>query len=837
MDMRSALALFSLAMVAQPLAAQATPRISLVQPAGGKAGTAVQVTVTGQDLDGAEGLLFSFPGAKVETLGAVKVTEEPAKKPVKKAPDLKAAQTFRVELPPDAPLGIQDVRVVSKTGVSNSKAFVVGDVAEVLEKESNDDVPVANKVPLNVTVSGVIDKAIDVDYFQFTGTKGQRVVASCLTTGIESRLQAGIEIYTAAGKRLAANRNYQNNDAVTDAVLPADGEYYVRLFSFTHTQGGPDYNYRLTIGTMPWIDAVIPAAVEPGKETKVEVLGRNLPGGVLDSKHTLEGRPLERATISGKAPDDPKAIQRLATSRLALPAMSALDGFDLRLPSPNGSSNPYFLALAKGGAAVEAEPNDAAEKATAVSIPAQASGRIDHSGDVDWFRFAAKKDLPLMIELFADRLNPSVLGPAVDLKYVVVSPSGKTITTQDETADIMAQQFFTRSEDPARYRLVPTEAGEYRVGVSSSDPTFGPRHVYSLRIAPEQGDFRVIAMPMSNIAPDGASTAAEGQYAFTVFVWRLGNFTGDVTVQGGAKLPPGVSVKPQTISATQKQAAVVVSVAADAPPFAGAIELEATATVTGEKLVREVRAATITYPTQQAGPPLLARIDRELVLAIRGRAQYALAPTQEKITVVQGGKVSLSLKLTRLNPEFKAAVNVSGISLPTGMVLQPTNMTPDKDAALSFDSKTTVLPGRYTLVLRGQTQPANAKQPPKGNAPPNIIEHAPPIQLTVVPKQILKIAPPGNPVKVVRGGEADAVVQISRLFPYEGPLEIELAGSPKGISLVPPQLKGNETEVKLTFRAAEDAPSGNVPVTLRVSARFDELSVPHDAKLVLSVSK
>lgn len=837
--MRSALTLLSLTVCTGALLAQSPPRILLVQPAGGKAGTSVTIVISGQDLDGIEGLHFSFPGAKAELHGAAKTREESGKKAKKNPVDLKTSLRFQVDLPVNAPLGIHDVRAVTKSGASNPKSFVVGDVAEMLEKEPNDDVPLAHRIPLNVTLSGVIDKATDVDYFQFEGKKGQRVVASCLTTSIESRLQAAIEIYSASGKLLSANRNYQNNDAVADAILPDDGDYFVRLFSFTHTQGGPDYNYRLTIGTMPWIDSVTPSAVEPGRDTKVEVLGRNLPDGVLVPNLTLDGRPLERAVVPVSAPGDSKAGQRLATSGLALPALSALDGFDLRLSSPTGSSNPYFLALAKSPVAVESEPNDESEKANAVTVPIQVSGRLDHKGDVDWFRFIGKKDVPLAIELFADRLNPSVLGPAIDLKFVVLGPKGNVITSQDENPETMAPQFFARSEDPLRYRFVPTDGGEYRVGVRSADPSFGPRHVYSLRIAPEDGDFRVVAMPVSAVNPDSASTEAEGQYALTIFVWRLGNFAGDIMVQG-SKLPPGVSVKPQVISGTQKQAAVVVSVAADAPPYVGPIELEASATIDGKTVVRDVRAATITYPAlqPQPGPPLLARLDRELLLAVRGRAPYALIPSHDKITVLQGNKINLALKLQRLNPDFKNAVNVSGVNLPTGMVLQPTVMSPDKDIPLSFDSKTTVQPGHYTLVLRGQTLDPKAKQPAKGAAIPNFIEHAPPISLLIVPKQIVKLTPPANPVMVPRGSESNAVIQIARLIPANGPLEIELApGAPKGITLAPLQLKGDETEVNLTFRAAEDALAGTASVTLRITARINDLSIPHEAKVTLSVSK
>src|SRR4030095_410088 len=39
------------------------PRITVVMPTGAKAGSTVEVTVTGQDLANVEDLYFSFPGA------------------------------------------------------------------------------------------------------------------------------------------------------------------------------------------------------------------------------------------------------------------------------------------------------------------------------------------------------------------------------------------------------------------------------------------------------------------------------------------------------------------------------------------------------------------------------------------------------------------------------------------------------------------------------------------------------------------------------------------------------------------------------------------------------
>jgi hypothetical protein len=105
----------------------------VVTPNGGRAGSSVAVTFTGQDLEEPQSLLFSHPGFKVEPVlppqpaaDATKPAPQPAPPPV--------ISKFKVTIAPDTPLGTHDVRLVNKWGVSNPRAFVVGDLTEVLEQ-------------------------------------------------------------------------------------------------------------------------------------------------------------------------------------------------------------------------------------------------------------------------------------------------------------------------------------------------------------------------------------------------------------------------------------------------------------------------------------------------------------------------------------------------------------------------------------------------------------------------------------------------------------------------------------------------------------------------------
>ncbi len=821
---------------------QPAPKITQVLPAGGQAGTIFDVLVTGTDMQKPEGLYFSFPGAKVEVAETAKA---PVPDPKQKEPQAKkggqppqVAQKFKVTLPTNAPLGIHDVRVITNFGVSNPRAFVVGDLKEVAEKESNDDVDKAQKIELDSTVSGVILNPTDVDYFEFAGKKGQRVTVSCLTTSIDSRLPAQLQLYSASGAHLVFNRAYLNNDAVLDATLPGDGAYLVRLCSFTYTQGGPDYYYRLTVSTAPWIDAVFPNIVEPGKDAKITVFGRNLPNGTPDPNAVIDERTLEKATMTVKAPADSRALQRLTHMGFRPPTMAALDGFDFRVKRESRQSNPVLLRFAQAPVVLDNEANDTPDKAQKVSIPCEIAGRIEKKADRDVYAFAAKKGQNLAIEAFGDRF-----GAPVDLYFSLKDDKGNSITEQDDNPEIPTPQLFARSDDPAAYRLKIPADGTYQLTVSSRDAPllFGPRHIYTVRIAPEKPDFRLVAMPVSAVSPDSVVLGQGGSQAYIVYVLRLGGFAGDI-VLSGEKLPPGVTMNPHIIGGNQKQSAFVVSAAPEAPPWVGALGIIATATIDGQKVVREVRAATLSYAVPQQNVPAVSRLDRELVLALRDKAPYRLIPASEHISALQGDKISIPLKLLP-GADFKSSVQVLALSVPVGMVMQPVTIAPGKDSiTVNLDSKTTAQPGTYTVVLRGQTQIVNPKQPapPKAGGPPNLVQAAPSITLTIVPRQLAKLSLSAGNVKVAAGKSTTIVVSLARQFNYNGPFKLEavLPKDAKGLSVEPVTIKAGQDQGTLTVRTEPEAAGKNFALTIRATAMFnDKTPVVHEAKVAVSVTK
>ena len=250
----------------QPSVPMPAPRINTIFPMGGQLGTTVELTVSGSDIDEPTGLVFSAPEIKSELIVAPEPPVDPKKPPVpkpKRGGPITSAK-FKVTIPASVAPATYDCRLVNKSGVSNPRAFAVGDKPEVNESDKpHNDVPDAQKVEIGTVINGVIANQTDVDYYSFAAKAGQRVLVHCSTSSIDSRARTLVEIFDTAGKRVGLNRNYKENDALADITAATEGTYSVRVSEFAYQAASADYFYRLTITTAPWIDSVYPAAINP----------------------------------------------------------------------------------------------------------------------------------------------------------------------------------------------------------------------------------------------------------------------------------------------------------------------------------------------------------------------------------------------------------------------------------------------------------------------------------------------------------------------------------------------------------------------------------------------
>ncbi|MCY2996238.1 MAG: hypothetical protein NTY19_51565 [Planctomycetota bacterium] len=151
--------------------------------------------------------------------------------------------------------GIHPLSVRKGELVSNTLPLSVDTLPECLEKEPNDSAPTAQAVTLPVIVNGRIDRPDDWDVFRFEGRAGQEIVAEVSARRLESPLDSILELFDAAGGRLAFNDDHEDKfddlrthhaDSLIRVTLPKAGIYNVRLGD-AQRHGGPEYAYRLRL--------------------------------------------------------------------------------------------------------------------------------------------------------------------------------------------------------------------------------------------------------------------------------------------------------------------------------------------------------------------------------------------------------------------------------------------------------------------------------------------------------------------------------------------------------------------------------------------------------------
>lgn len=204
------------------------PRPKTVYPAGGKAGTEVEVTFLG-DVGGEIKQKLAVPNTPGEKLTVL-------------------AEGNGMSSPSGHPFRISALENVLEAGPNNSHA----------EAKAAQTAPPAVPVAFN----GIIEAKGDHDWFKFTAKKDQRFDLNVYARSIRSPLDPVLEIFNADGAGINGNDdNGANPDSKIGAwQVPADGEYYVRVRDHLE-RGGPEFVYRVEIAPAePSIQAYVTRA-------------------------------------------------------------------------------------------------------------------------------------------------------------------------------------------------------------------------------------------------------------------------------------------------------------------------------------------------------------------------------------------------------------------------------------------------------------------------------------------------------------------------------------------------------------------------------------------------
>ncbi len=688
-------------------AAQDLPgtRLQSVFPPGGKAGTSFEVSIVGEDTEGATALLFSHPGIKGEP-----VTRSP--QPWEEGPQV-VPNRFKVTIAPNVPAGVYEVQVAGRYGLSNPRLFQVSTLAEVEEKEANSLRSQAMSVQVPVIINGRINGGTDVDWFKFQAKKGQRLLIDLWAQRLDSALDGTLLVTDAQGRELAFDRDTNDLDPLVELTIPADGEYYVKLYDFTYG-GGTTYFYRLRISSAPYIDFVIPPAVPPGKKTQVTLYGRNLPGG-QDSGIKYRGRPLQKLTVTVQAPSRQEAEKQPPRQAVA-PLAASVDFFWYQLNTPQGASNPVRIGLATAPVVLEKEPNDQPAQAQKVQVPCELVGQFQRPRDADWITFQANAGEVYYIEGFSQRLG---LGSDLYLmlQQVTKTKDGKEqvrlLTEQDDFRLASDTRFMPLLSDDPVYRFQVPATGTYRLLVRDLYFRGNPRLIYRVAIRPAQPDFRVLLLPRYPTLNRDFNDRWNLQLrpgdteVLEVFVPRQDGFAGEVTVsvQG---LPPGVSCPPVVLGPAQTRAQLVFISTEDAKPWQGPVQVVAKARIGDREVTRLGRPATLVWRSPQQNTAAVCRLSGQLTLAVLEgqKAPVQVSVPTPKFQVYRGARVEVPVKvLWRAKASQTLTLQAGVYGAPPQFRIPTANIPNNKnEGKVRVDILTNAPTGRYTLVLFANTR-------------------------------------------------------------------------------------------------------------------------------------
>ena len=502
--------------------AQVVPALSSISAQGAQQGQNVEVILTGKNLDTATAVWFSGSGITAE------IRQETQQAAVlfngtgisgQVPTDVRLVASLTIA--PDAPLGVQQIRIVTPYGVSNAQNFVVGNLPEVNENEATEKAEMSNALELPVTVNGVIASIDDKDSFSFNLKKSARLICEVMAQRIGSPLDSYLVLRDPNGAEVANSGQGSGLDSVLDYTALAAGKYTLHIRDIRY-KGGGGFRYRLSIGELPYLETIFPLGGQRGADNTIAVTGANL--------------------------ETVKAIQ------VSIDTETPTGQQSLRVKTPSGlTSNPHPFSIGSLAEMAESEPNDSADKANAVNTPITINGKIDKPGDVDRFSFEIKTPQFLVFEVEALRLSSQL--DALLTLYGAENDQVLAVNDDARRSDARIEQNFA-------------QAGKYSIAIRDLNNQGGGAYSYRLNIRPLEPNFTLSTVVLdSQNRPSGLDSprvSRGGTFTMQVNVSRLDRLSGPIRLHSPT-LPKTFDVSPAVIEIGKNQAVITVTAPWDAP--------------------------------------------------------------------------------------------------------------------------------------------------------------------------------------------------------------------------------------------------------------------------------
>jgi hypothetical protein len=712
------------------LPALATPDINAVTPQGFQRGTEAVATFSGGRLANVQQLLLYTPG--VEVLGFEEAKDNTFKAKLKIAPDCR--------------MGIHAVRARTTEGVSDLITFFVGPFPEAAEVEPNNEFTAPQPIQTGLTISGVIQNE-DQDFFVVEAKKGQRITAEL--EGLRQG-RAFFDPYLAIlnEERFELARSDDTalllQDPVCSVLAPEDGKYIVQVRESAFGGNG-NCTYRLHVGNYPRPRAVYPAGGKPGQSLEVTWLGD--PAGPRKETITI--------------PSDAKGDYEIF----------AQDEHGIA-PSPN------VIRVADLENALEVEPNNDREHATPFTGPGAANGVIQENGDIDFFKFPAKKGQAFDVRVYARKPLRSPL----DAVLVVRRANGGGIGSNDDTGGPDAYLRFTAPEDEDVF-----------IEVTDHLKKGGENYVYRVEVTPVVPEL-TMTLPERRQYVATTLNIPRGNRAALLVAASRANFGGalNVTFEG---LPPGVTFETIPMADNRSDIPVLFTAAPDAAPSGALVDIIGRPADANLKLEGHLKQRTMLVRGQNNIDVWGHDADR-MATVVCDEAPFSIQIVQPQVPLVRNGSMDLKVVATR-KEGFTAPISLRMLYNPPGISSSGSVDIPEgqNEAVIPLTANGNAEIRDWKIVVTGRSG-----QRGEGTSAASQLADLK-VTDTFFDFAFVKAA-------AEQGQETEVTVNVTKKQDWEGPCKVELVGLPAGAETQPTEITKDSTTMTFKVKLAADAREG-----------------------------
>jgi hypothetical protein len=510
-------------------------------------------------------------------------------------------------------------------------------------------------------------------------------------------------------------------------------------------------------------------------------------------------------------------------------SFTAVEG-EANVPTPT----PNTLRVSPYPNVLEAEPNDSLEALASVAaaqVPMAFNGILEKPGDVDCFRFEAKKGDRLRIHALANAFG-SPVDPTIWIKPWGAKSAATTIRATDSRPNqlgIPPSGGLNRNTlDPVLEFTVPGD-GEYVLGVEDDRGAGGSDYVYRVECQAETDAVYtyIPPEPENQFTPQvrqAIAVAVGNRYNAQVAIFSTNRpFNGDLEVVAEG-LPKGVTMHAPRLTPGMTRVPVVFEAAADVKPQAAMIDLVVrpaakasdASTASGGRKPADASGAASQHvenalhsgyrqvvPMNQYGNNdfYLHTVVDKLALVVTEAAPFSIQVEKPRSALVQNGEMLIRFSIRRAEG-FDGPVTVSMEWRPNGInaTTPVTIRTGQTDGEYLIGAARNSVAGAYSVTLTAVS----------GGDRPGYYDNANRTYVAAQPFR-LNVAEPHIEARfartsIERGKTAELICRLNHLKPFEGKAKATLARLPRGVQLVGPahEITAADKEVAFTLQATDE---------------------------------